>query len=141
MLETVYSIAPLIACGIVLAIAIWKGGPSEQAAAAFAAVGWTLYIVVHAMTRRFAWGQLAIDLCLLIIFAVLVWRSRREWPLALLAFQGVAVAVDVWYLLDHSIPVSLFFVASGLSSFGVLASIAFGIWDHARKHSTPPSIL
>lgn len=133
VLETVYSIAPLTACGIVLAIAIWKGGATEQAAAGLTALAWSVYIVVHAMIRAYALGLFVIDLVLLIAFAVILWRSRRDWPLATLAFQGVAVAVDTWYLLDERIPVEIYYTAGAVSSFGVLASIVFGIWDFASR--------
>lgn len=140
MFETVYSVAPLVACCIVLALAIWIGGPTEQAASGLTALAWAAYLVVHALVERYAWGQLAIDVGLLVSFGVILWRSSREWTLGALAFQGVAVAVDVWYLFDHSVPPSTYTAAQALSSLGVLLSILFGVFETARrKPKTTPT--
>lgn len=135
MFETVYSVAPLVACCVVLVLAIWKGGATEQATAALTATAWAAYLVVHAFVDRYAWGQLGIDVCLLLAFGVILWRSSRDWPLGALAFQGVAVAVDCWYLLDTRIPVPIYITAQAVSSFGVLSSILFGIWDSVRRQA------
>lgn len=137
MFGTIYSAAGLAVCCIILGLAIWRGGPTEQAAAGATALAWGAALAVQTWVFAYAWGILGIDTALLVFFGVLFWRSSKEWPLAALAFQGVIVAADIWYLVDRSISIPLFIIATAVSSFGVLASIVFGIWQTAVRRMRP----
>lgn len=134
MFQDIYSIVGLAACCGVLALAIWKGGASEQAAAGFVAVAWGGTLTLQYLIRGYARWIPAIDVALLIGLGVIVWRSRKEWPLAALAFQGVIVATGAAYLLDLTLPYPIYVTAVTASTFGVLAAIVFGVWQTASRN-------
>lgn len=138
MFSTIYSVAGLVACCLILALAIWKGAATEQAAAGATALAWASVLGAQLVMHAYARAVLAIDIALLLFFGVLVWRSSKDWPLATLAFQGVIAAADAWYLFDRTIPYTVYVVATAASTAGVLASIGYGVWQTASRKSPSP---
>lgn len=137
MFQTVYSVAAIVClCGLLVA-AIWRGGPTEQAGAGLAALAWGATAFVTAQVADYVVWLAVIDFVTLVAFGVLTWRSSRDWPIIATAFQGVSLAMNLFYLFDPEIEPTLYFTALAVASFGVLGAIAYGVYTHALKPSTP----
>ncbi len=140
MFQTIYSTAALVALCLVAVFAIWRGGPSEQAAAGMVSAGWVVATFVrYVNVPRFAWWITGVDLLLLIGLTVLAWRSTPDWPPIAAAFQAVAVVTGVLFIMDATIPSTMFIGALSIATFGVLGAIAWGVWTASTRKTAPPA--
>ena len=130
--QTSSIVAIVLLCAVVVA-AVWKGGPSEQGGAAIAVVAWVSSAVLQSVVSSYAWPLLVVDLLALAAFGVLTWRSSRDWPVIATAFQAVSAAVSVLFVLDVTIQPVIYVLALAVATFGVLGSIAYGVFTRATR--------
>lgn len=139
MFQTLYSTAALVALCVLLTAAIWRGGPSEQAGAGIYAFGWLATSLARYSTDEYALVGLGVDAAVLLGFVLLAWRSHRRWPLLAVAFQAVAVASGALYLVMPTTPQTVYFGGAILSTFGVLATIAWGVYASITEKKSASS--
>lgn len=97
MFQSVQQGVYIVACLVVLAYALWRGGWPERLTAAVVAVAWRLSWLVIDPTD---WDHvqealLAVDAAVLAFLCWLVWRSDRRWPVFAAGFQLQAVLTHV----------------------------------------------
>jgi|GEM_PF-181928 len=137
MFETVLG---LIGAGIMLtvaALAFSIGSRPEKIGAGAYILAWvsTLFVRAVSSVEGVQWGMLAIDLVTLAVFAGLVWKSGRSWPVWACALQLLVVVSHVMIIAHLPTPISSFYTVVNLTSYGILVAICFGTfwaWQEGR---------
>jgi hypothetical protein len=82
------------------------------------------------------YGLFAIDLLVLIVFATVVARSQRYWPLWLMAFQSLTVMTHVVFMIDRTVLPVAYQAAVAFWSIPIQCTMAIGIlMDNKESHN------
>lgn len=137
MFDTTYSLVGVAIIVLITGFAFLKGDEPERiGAGAFVMVA-LASLLIQDSTGYFGpkYGQLAADLVLLAIFAIIAWKSRRTWPVWAAAFQGIIVASHLVFLMDTGAGDIAFYAVNNLSGFAILITLAVGTfwaWQERR---------
>ena len=130
------TLASMIGLGIVFAACLLGllGRERERIAAVALAAAVVASSVVQKFTGRWdpVAALLAVDLLLLLVFALLSWRSARRWPVAAVALQGLISALDALKLTDARIGAYTYLTLVALISYGLAGVIAWAGWSSWR---------
>lgn len=137
MFETIYSQIGTAVTLLVVIFAFSKGDEPERiASAAFGLV--VLVGIVGAVQGSGSglhWGQIALDVVLLAVFAGLAWHSRRAWLIWASAFQSLIVTSHILTLIGVRPPGNAFAAVNNMSNYGLLIALAVGTfwaWQERR---------
>lgn len=139
MLRTVYgqvSFAVLVC--VVLAAAAF-GGRSERIGAAVVGAGSLGGMIAQMTSGLFdpVATLFLIDVLVMAGLVALTWRSGVGWPFFAVACQGVGLAVHLIRTLSPSMHPWIYLTSLAATEYGVLASLAGGIWIAARSRIRP----
>lgn len=114
-----------------------KGDEPERIGAGTMLLGWFASLLVQRDGQLYGiqWGMFAIDAVCLVIFAALVWKSRRAWPVWACGLQALSVMTHIMLMLDIRPPMQSFFTVINLAGYGILLAIAIGTfyaWQERR---------
>lgn len=137
MFETIYSQIGTAITILVVVFAFLKGDEPERFASA--AFGFVVLVgvvgAVQASGNTVLWGQMALDMVLLAVFAGLAWQSRRNWLIWATAFQSLIVTGHILTVAHIRPPGNAFAAVNNLSNYGLLVAIAVGTfwaWQERR---------
>lgn len=137
MLET---IAAYVGAGFMILVGLFaflKGGEPEKIGAGAYLFAWFASLMVQSAGGYFGvqWGVFAIDVVLLIIFAAMVWKAPRSWPVWACALQLLAVTSHIMIMADLRTPISAFYTVVNMTGYGIMLAIAIGTfwaWQERR---------
>lgn len=114
----------------VLAFALLKGDEPERTGGAAYGLAWfaSLLIQGNGVGSGVAWGLAAVDFILLGVFSGLAWKSRRAWPVWASGLQSLVVMSHLLTFIDARPPLMAFYVVVNLASYGILLTLAVGVW-------------
>lgn len=118
--------------------AFLKGGELEKIGAGSYLFAWIAALVIQTAGRGYfgvQWAIFAIDVILLVIFATMVWKAPRSWPVWACAFQLLAVTSHVMLMLKLPTPISAFYTVVNMTGYGIMLAIAIGafwVWQDRR---------
>jgi hypothetical protein len=115
---------------LVALIAFSLGGRAEKIGTGAYVIAWIATVLVHGSNagEGVQWGMLAIDTAVLLVFAGLVWKSGRAWPVWACALQLIVVASHIMIIAHLPTPISSFYTVVNLTSYGILIAICFGVF-------------
>lgn len=123
---------------LVCAFAFLKGDTIEKIGATGLLLAWLLTTMIgQAFGDEQAgnWFLFLIDLGLLALFATIVWKAPRNWPIWACSLQILIVAGQVLILTGFSTPILGYYRVVNMASFGILVAIAVGTffaWQEKR---------
>lgn len=132
----IFNAALLLAC----LYAVHRGGAPERWAAALmiAAAVATALLPFHP-GRSFhgvEWGELAVDVAMLVGMTALAARADRFWPLWIAALQVIAIAIHGVRAYDATILPMVYNRAGSRIAYLMLALLAIGTWRHWRRRQS-----
>jgi hypothetical protein len=135
MFDTLLSQIGVAAVVLVCAFALLKGDEPERlgAGAYLIAVFASLLLQQKGALSGIQWGLLVIDAALVAVYAGLVWKSRRSWPVWACALQALIVMCHLLTLIDSRPPLAAFYAVINLAGYGVLLSLASGTLQAWRE--------
>lgn len=122
----------------VVVFAFLKGGEPEKIGAGAYIFAWIASLVIQSAGRGYfgvQWAIFAIDMVLLAVFAAMVWKAPRSWPVWACALQLLAVTSHVMIILDLRTPISAFYTVVNMTGYGIMLAIAVGTfwaWQDRR---------
>ena len=130
MFETLIGYMGAASILFVTFLAFSMGSRAEKIGAGTYVLAWFATVMFHGNTASAGvqWGMLGIDLAMLLVFAGLVWKSGRAWPVWACALQLVVVASHVMIIAHLPTPISSFYTVVNLTSYGILIAICFGVF-------------
>jgi hypothetical protein len=119
------------------AYALWRGGAPERIASmTFLAADLMSVAVVSVIRQRFSheeYGLFVTDLLMLVVLAMLSFRSTRWWPLVLAGLQLDGVLAHVMHLTaQQTIPIA-YLNATALWSYPMLLILVAATWRHQAR--------
>lgn len=137
MLDTLYSQIGAVVIVLVVGFAFWKGEEPEKIAAGAYGFGWIASMIVQDDSALYdtQWSMAAIDVVMLIVLCVLIWKARRNWLVWAAAMQLLIVATHALTVVDLRPSVSAYIFVINLAGIGVLVAIAVGtfwVWQERR---------
>ncbi len=122
---------------IVGLFALLKGGEPERIGAGAYMLGWFASLLLQTSGSPFGiqWGVFALDVVMLIVFAAMVWKAPRSWPVWACALQSLTVTSHVMVIFHLSPPISAFYTVVNIASYGIILAIAIGTfwaWQERR---------
>lgn len=128
LFETVASYFGATAILAIVLFAFVVGERAERVGAGTYLVAWLTSLVLQPSgdMSGVQWGIFAIDIVVLAIFAAMVWKAARSWPVWACALQLLVVVSHIMVMLDLKTPVSAFYTVVNLTGYGILVAIAFG---------------
>ena len=141
-LQSTYRDEFQLAAIVLLAVLSWyRGGGPERASAATMLAMFLVDRVRRALfdTQIDLWSTdlwyFSLDLAVLVAFFAIALRANRMYPLALAAFQLVAVCAHLARSLVESVSPIAYFVMYVTPSYFQLIIIGVGLWAHRRRVS------
>lgn len=130
----------LVGAAFVVAVGLFaflKGGEPERIGAGAFLFGWFASLMAQTSGGYFGvqWGVFAIDVVMLAIFAAMVWKAPRSWPVWACALQLLAVTSHVMIMADLRTPISAFYTVVNMTGYGIMLAIAIGTfwaWQERR---------
>lgn len=138
MLDTLYVqvfLLPIVAVGI---FAFTKGGEAERLTMGAYLLGWMAGLLIQDDTglhRNWQPGLFAIDMVMLLVFAGVAWKFRRNWPIWAASLQLLIVMSHIVILFDLRTAIAAFYTVVNLASYGILLVIGIGTfwaWQDRR---------
>jgi len=128
MFETLASQIGAAVAVCVTAFAFLKGDEPERIGAGAYILAFLASLLVQDTGQLYGtnWRLLGIDTVMLGVYAALVWKTDRAWPIWVCALQSVIVLSHVLTIVDVRPPLSAFYAVINLASYGVLVAIAVG---------------
>lgn len=127
-------IAGLFAVTTVCGAALVVGGRLERWSAAWIWAAWVFTPLLQALSGRFDPARLftVVDATMLLVLATLAWRSGRTWPVAAVAAQALALAIDLLRLVR---PMGSYEYVTALTvtAYALLLALATGTWTTWRR--------
>ena len=117
--------------------AFMKGDEPERIGAGTYLLAWFASLLAQQDGQLYGiqWGMFAIDIVMLLVFAALVWKSSRAWPVWACGLQALSVMTHIMLMLDIRPPMQSFFTVINLAGYGILLAIAIGTfyaWQERR---------
>ena len=137
MPETIYGQIGAVFMVATCAFALLKGDEPERIGGSVFALIWFASILVQSDgdLHSVQWGIFYLDLVLLAVFAGLVWKSRRAWPVWASAFQLLTVMGHIMNMTDLRPSIAAFYAVNNLAAYGIMACLAAGTfwaWQDRR---------
>lgn len=138
MFSTWFGWASAILIGCICIFAFTKGEKIEKIGATGYLMAWLLTLLIGEAfgdEETGNWMLFLIDLALLGMFATIVWKAPRNWPIWACALQILIVAGQVLILTGFSTPILSYYRVVNMASFGILVAIAVGTffaWQEKR---------
>ena len=131
----------LTAVALTGAVAFSRGGRPERLGASIVAAGWLLTPLVE---QRESWfrpqfGIMAVDAVILAAFAAMTFRYRRNWLILATAFQAVAIAAHLVFLMNPHAFYRAYFIVTFAIGYLILGSIFGGVFIEGRASYPAPS--
>ncbi|PQZ82846.1 hypothetical protein CQ035_10105 [Brevundimonas sp. MYb46] len=134
------TVAGYVGAAFVVAVGLFafiKGGQPEKIGAGAFLFGWFASLMAQTAGGYFGvqWGVFALDVVMLIIFAAMVWKAPRSWPVWACALQLLAVTSHVMVMLNLRPPISAFYTVVNMTGYGIMLAIAIGTfwaWQERR---------
>ena len=123
---------PTAVAGVCL-VSAWRGRSEARLACGTLLLGWALSLtVVRPHADAVQLGVLAVDTAMLGPFLWIALRTRRFWPLFVVAFQLLCVATHVARALDPGLSTWAYMSGGILWSYLVAGAIGYGAWTTDR---------
>lgn len=124
----------MVAVGL---FALLKGGEPERIGAGAYMMGWFASLLFQGEGGLFGvqWGMFALDVVMLVVFAAMVWKAPRSWPVWACALQLLAVTSHIMLMMKLPTPVSAFYTVVNMTGYGIMLAIAIGTfwaWQERR---------
>lgn len=128
----------IIAVTTVCAAALWRGGPSERAAAAAIYAGWLASVAVSDRSPSgfdAHWAIFVVDVLLLVFLIALALRSDRFWPMAAAGFHFLTIVTHGARVIDPTFDVWVYLTAEIVWGYLMLTALACGVWARWRERA------
>jgi hypothetical protein len=116
--------------------AFLKGGEPEKIGAGAYLFAWFASVMVQSNAGLgVQWAMFVIDVVMLAIFAAMVWKAPRSWPVWACALQLLTVTSHVMIMADLRTPISAFYTVVNMTGYGIMLAIAIGTfwaWQERR---------
>ncbi|MET4683156.1 hypothetical protein ABIE19_001065 [Brevundimonas faecalis] len=108
--------------------ALFKGGQAERIGAGAYLLGWFASLILQSTAGMLnvQWGVFLIDIMLVLVFAALVWKSKRAWPVWACALQFLTVISHIMIILKLKTPISAFYTVLNMAGYGIVLAMAIG---------------
>jgi len=135
--DTLYSQIGAGFAVLVIGFAFLKGDEPERVGGGAYALSLLASLLIQddSQLSGTQWGLMAIDTVMLAVYAGLVWKSRRSWPVWASALQALIVMSHVLTIIDLRPPIAAFYAVINLASYGIMLAIAIGTfwaWQERR---------
>ena len=112
----------------VTAFAFLKGDETERIGAGAYILGFLASLLMQDTGQPHGpnWWLMGIDSVMLAIYAALVWKTDKAWPVWVCALQSLNVLSHVLSIFDVRPPPAAFYAVINLASYGILVTIAVG---------------
>lgn len=136
MLFIVFAVVLLAVC----AFALLKGEGPERTGASALLLAWLATTNIYRLGSELTpWAVFAIDLALLLVLSVLVFRTNRQWPIWAAAFHLFSMLSHVSVLLNLTEIARGYVQALSIASLGVVGSLAVGtFWVWQEREALKP---
>ena len=131
--------------GVLVMLAVcgfaWRwGGRRERRVALLIGAAWIATLVVQRLTGHVAAVEplALLDGGVFLALLALSWRDRAGWTIYALACQGVAMCVHAIRILSPFMSSWTYLTALAISSYGLLLSLAWGVWLQRERRRTAP---
>ena len=116
--------------------AFLKGGEPEKIGAGAYLFAWFASVMVQSNAGLgVQWAMFVNDVVMLAIFAAMVWKAPRSWPVWACALQLLTVTSHVMIMADLRTPISAFYTVVNMAGYGIMLAIAVGTfwaWQERR---------
>lgn len=122
---------------LVCAFAFLKGEEAERVGAITYLLSWFASLAVQTDNNLFSvqWSMFAIDLVVLGVFILLIWKGKRLWASWATAFQSLVVMSHLLSVLDVRPAQASYYTVINLAGYCVLLCLAVGAflaWQERR---------
>lgn len=134
------SLATQIGALVMVAVCVFaflKGDEPERVGAIAYILSWFASLAVQTDNNLFSiqWNMFAIDVVVLGVFVLLIWKARRVWASWAAAFQSLVVMSHILSVLDLRPAQASYYTVINLAGYCVLICLAAGAfyaWQERR---------